>query len=115
MRIVIEPRSTSPRPAALKSCGRASGRASALEKSRSRAMPACGSSPAAVFQRILWDTAAGLDPQAGIARDRLFSSALALPDALPQLFSAAGLGDVERGSITIRMNFLDFDDYWQPL
>jgi SAM-dependent methyltransferase len=68
-----------------------------------------------VFQRILWDTAAGIDPQAGIARDRLFSSALALPDALPRLFSAAGLGDVQRGSITIRMNFLNFDDYWQPL
>jgi len=68
-----------------------------------------------VFQRLLWDTAAGIDPQAGVARDRLFSSALALPDALPKLFSAAGLADVQRGSITIRMNFLDFDDYWQPL
>ena len=68
-----------------------------------------------VFQRLLWDTAAGIDPQAGVARDRLFSGTLALPDALPQLFSAAGLADVQRGSITIRMNFANFDDYWQPL
>jgi len=42
-------------------------------------------------------------------------TARADPDALPQLFSAGGLGDVERGSITIRMNFANFDDYWQPL
>jgi len=68
-----------------------------------------------VFHRLLWDTAAGIDPQAGVARDRLFSGALALPDALPQLFSAAGLADVQRGSITVRMNFANFDDYWQPL
>jgi len=68
-----------------------------------------------VFQRLLWDTAAGIDPQAGLARDRLFAGALALPDALPQLFNAAGLADVQRGSITIRMNFANFDDYWQPL
>jgi len=68
-----------------------------------------------VFQRLLWDTAAGIDPQAGVARDRLFSAALALPDGLPQLFRVAGLGDVQRGSITFRMNFANFEDYWQPL
>jgi SAM-dependent methyltransferase len=36
-----------------------------------------------VFQRLLWDTAAGIDPQAGLARDRLFAGALALPRAHP--------------------------------
>src|SRR5213078_4051551 len=55
-----------------------------------------------VFQRLFWDTAAGLDPGAGAARDRLFSGALAVPDGLPALWNDAGLAAVERGSITIR-------------
>jgi SAM-dependent methyltransferase len=68
-----------------------------------------------VFQRLFWDTAAGLDPAAGAARDRLFSSPLALPDGLPMLWREAGLAAVERGSITIRMEYADFADYWEPL
>jgi SAM-dependent methyltransferase len=68
-----------------------------------------------VFQRLFWDTAAGLDPGAGAARDRLFSGSLALPEALPVLWHDAGLAAVERGSITIRMEYADFADYWEPL
>ena len=43
-----------------------------------------------VFQRLFWDTTAGLDPAAGAARDRLFSGPLALPDGLPLLWRDAG-------------------------
>jgi SAM-dependent methyltransferase len=68
-----------------------------------------------VFQRLFWDTAAGLDPGAGAARDRLFSGPLALPDGLPALWHDAGVAAVERGSITIRMEYADFADYWEPL
>ena len=68
-----------------------------------------------VFQRLFWDTAAGLDPAAGAARDRLFSSLLALPDGLPALWREAGLTAIERNSITIRMEYADFADYWEPL
>ena len=68
-----------------------------------------------VFQRLFWDTAAGLDPGAGPARDRLFSGPLALPDGLPALWRAGGLDAVEPGSITIRMEYADFADYWEPL
>jgi SAM-dependent methyltransferase len=68
-----------------------------------------------VYQRIFWDTAAGIDPAAAAARDRLFSGALALPDGLVSLFTAAGLAQVEQTSITIRMDYAQFDDYWQPL
>lgn len=64
---------------------------------------------------MFWDTASGIDPRAADARDRLFSGALALPDGLPKLFNAAGLAEVQRGSLTIRMNYANFDDYWQPL
>jgi SAM-dependent methyltransferase len=68
-----------------------------------------------VFQRLFWDTAAGLDPAAGPARDRLFSGPLALPDGLPVLWHDAGLAAVEGGSVTIRMEYADFADYWEPL
>jgi SAM-dependent methyltransferase len=68
-----------------------------------------------VFQRLFWDTAAGLDPGAGAARDRLFSGPLALPDGLPVLWRDCGLTGIERGSITIRMEYADFADYWEPL
>ncbi len=68
-----------------------------------------------VYQRLFWDTAAGLDPTAGAARDRLFSHALALPDGLPQLWRRIGLAGIERASLTVRMDYASFADYWQPL
>jgi SAM-dependent methyltransferase len=68
-----------------------------------------------VYQRRFWDTAAGLDPGARAQRDRLFSGALALPDGLPRLFERAGLAAIERGSLTIRMDYASFEDYWSPL
>jgi SAM-dependent methyltransferase len=68
-----------------------------------------------VYQRLFWDTAAGLDPAAGAQRDRLFSGALALPDGLIDLFGRAGLAGIERQSLTIRMDYASFDDYWSPL
>jgi len=68
-----------------------------------------------VYQRLLWDTAAGLDPTAAATRDRIFAHPLALPDGMTGLWRQAGLRDVARQSVTIRMDFADFDDYWLPL
>jgi ubiquinone/menaquinone biosynthesis C-methylase UbiE len=68
-----------------------------------------------VYQRLFWDTAAGIDPAAGAARDRLFSTPLALPDGLPNLFEQAGLNQIRRESITIRMDYAGFEDYWMPI
>jgi SAM-dependent methyltransferase len=68
-----------------------------------------------VYQRLFWDTAAGIDPAASAARDRLFSHPLALPDGLTGLWHRAGLSDIERGSITVRMDYASFEDYWDPL
>jgi SAM-dependent methyltransferase len=53
-----------------------------------------------VFQRMLWDTAS--------------ANPVVLPDGLAALVRAAGLSGVERRSLTIRMEFADFEDYWQP-
>ena len=68
-----------------------------------------------VYQRLLWDSAAAIDSEARRVRDRLFSAPLALPDGLPGLFERAGLDRVERASLTIRMDYADFADYWRPL
>jgi SAM-dependent methyltransferase len=68
-----------------------------------------------VYQRLFWDTAAGIDPSAGMARDRLFSNPLAEPDGLRTLWLSAGLTDVTTASLTIRMDYASFDDYWRPL
>jgi SAM-dependent methyltransferase len=68
-----------------------------------------------VYQRMFWDTAAGIDSAAGLARDRLFAGALALPDGLQRLFEQVGLERIERASLTIRMDYASFDDYWRPL
>jgi hypothetical protein len=68
-----------------------------------------------VYQRMFWDTAAGIDRGAAEARDKLFSGALALPDGLVRLFEAVDLDRIERTSITIRMDYAGFNDYWQPL
>jgi SAM-dependent methyltransferase len=68
-----------------------------------------------VYQRLFWDTAAGIDPGAAAARDKLFSGPLALPNGLTGLFAEAGVADVQRSSLTIRMDYANFEDYWQPL
>ena len=69
----------------------------------------------AVFQRLFWDTACGIDPQAIGRRARLFSAKPALPGGLRDLFVAAGLAHIEETLITFRMDYTDFDDYWRPL
>jgi SAM-dependent methyltransferase len=68
-----------------------------------------------VFQRLFWDTAAAIDPQAVLTRDRLFAHPLAQQDGLVGLWQEIGLRDIERGSLTVRMDYQSFDDYWEPL
>jgi SAM-dependent methyltransferase len=68
-----------------------------------------------VYQRIFWDTAAALDPAADQARARHYSSPLTGPGELAAAFSAAGFGRVEDCSLTIRMEYRNFADYWDPV
>ncbi len=68
-----------------------------------------------VYQRIFWDTAAALDPAADRARARHYSSPLTGPGELTAAFAAAGLDRVEGCSLTIRMKYRDFADYWEPI
>lgn len=68
-----------------------------------------------VYQRIFWDTAAALDPLADAARARHYSSPLSGPGQLAAAFTTAGLSRVEDRSLTIRMTYRDFADYWGPI
>src|SRR6266581_9257561 len=66
----------------------------------------------AVFQRLFWDTACGIDPQAHDRRARLFSAKPALPGGLHSLFVASGFERIEEDLITFRMEYANFEDYW---
>jgi SAM-dependent methyltransferase len=68
-----------------------------------------------VFQRLFWDTAAAIDREAAAVRDRLFSDPLAQPEGLASLWRACELQETGSGSLTIRMDYEGFDDYWEPL
>jgi ubiquinone/menaquinone biosynthesis C-methylase UbiE len=68
-----------------------------------------------VYQRIFWDTAAALDPEAARARARHFASPLTRKGELEGAFAAVGFTQVEGRTLTIRQDYRDFDDYWQPI
>ncbi len=68
-----------------------------------------------VYQRIFWDTAAALDHEANLARSRHFSSPLIRPGELVAALEDAGLRSVQPASLTIRMEYADFSDYWEPI
>jgi len=68
-----------------------------------------------VYQRIFWDTAAALDPEADRARSRHFSAPLMRTGELAEAFEATGLSDVHAASLTIRIEYADFADYWEPI
>jgi len=63
--------------------------------------------------RRFWDAAVALDPAASQA-DEGSRFPLCKPEALTELFTEAGLREVEARSIDARTKFRDFDDYWTP-
>ena len=65
------------------------------------------------LMRHFWNAASALDPAAAeLDEGRRFP--LCQPEALRQLFRAAGLAQVEVRPIDIATDFRDFDDYWSP-
>ncbi len=67
------------------------------------------------YQRLFWDTAAALDPEADKARARHYAAAMTWPSELEAAFTEAGAGDVVAQSLTMRMVYADFADYWNPI
>jgi len=67
-----------------------------------------------VANRIFWDTAAMLDPGASARRARNLTRPMTRPGELAAAWRGAGMADVQDTSLTIRMEFSSFDDYWFP-
>jgi SAM-dependent methyltransferase len=65
------------------------------------------------LMRAFWDAAVALDPDAA-RLDEGPRFPLCRPEALAQLFSAAGLQGVTTIALDIPTTFESFDDYWQP-
>jgi SAM-dependent methyltransferase len=67
-----------------------------------------------VANRIFFDTAAALDPEAGERRARNYTRPMTRPGELAKAWLAAGLTDIVETTLSIRMEFASFDDYWAP-
>jgi len=63
--------------------------------------------------RFFWDVAVALDPDAA-KLDEGVRFPLCRREALEDLFTGAGLAEVEAKAIDIQTPFANFDDYWQP-
>jgi SAM-dependent methyltransferase len=66
-------------------------------------------------QRMFWDTITAIEPSLAERRAATMFRPATQPGDLPALLSRAGLTEVRETLLTIRMEFADFDDYWQPL
>jgi SAM-dependent methyltransferase len=65
------------------------------------------------LMRYFWDAAVALDP-AALALDEGRRFPLCQPGPLVELFTQAGLRDVQARAIDVPTRFRDFDDYWSP-
>lgn len=65
--------------------------------------------------RMMWDTLAMVSDSAKAARSRYCSQPMMRPGEMKGRFVEAGLQDVTETSLLIRMDFENFDDYWQPI
>jgi ubiquinone/menaquinone biosynthesis C-methylase UbiE len=64
------------------------------------------------YQRMFWDTAAALDPSAVAARTESYFKPMTRPGEMGTLWRKVGLDKVAEISITIRMDYLSFEDFW---
>jgi ubiquinone/menaquinone biosynthesis C-methylase UbiE len=67
-----------------------------------------------VANRMFFDTAAVLDPKANERRARNYTRPLTRPGELAQAWHEAGFVDVSSTTLSIRMDYASFDDYWAP-
>jgi SAM-dependent methyltransferase len=66
-------------------------------------------------QRLFWDTAACLVPGGEEGRKRAYARPLTRKGEMRSAFTANGLLDVAETTLTIRMNYGEFADYWGPI
>jgi hypothetical protein len=63
---------------------------------------------------LFFDTAAVLDPQANAHRARNHTRPMTRPGELRRAWQSAGFSDVVETTLSIRMEFASFEDYWAP-
>lgn len=68
-----------------------------------------------VVQRMFFDTAAAIDPNAATRRAMACTRPMSRKDGLFKAWSDAGLVDVEVDSLTIRMDYVSFHDFWSSI
>ena len=66
-------------------------------------------------QRMFWDTAAMLDPNATYERGRTFNRPMTRRGDLKQAFISTDLLQVVESELTIWMEFENFADFWDPI
>jgi ubiquinone/menaquinone biosynthesis C-methylase UbiE len=66
-------------------------------------------------QRMFWDTFAAIEPTALDRRAMASVRPMTTSGELAGAFERGGLEQIVEAMLTIRMEFGDFDDYWQPL
>jgi SAM-dependent methyltransferase len=66
-------------------------------------------------QRIFWDTIAAIEPSALARRGLALVRPMTFPGEMTRAFVGAGLQQITEATLTIRMEFAKFDDYWLPL
>jgi SAM-dependent methyltransferase len=67
-----------------------------------------------VANRMFFDTAAALDPKASDLRAQNYTRPMTKPGELARAWREAGLHDVVETMLSIRMEFISFEDYWAP-
>jgi SAM-dependent methyltransferase len=67
-----------------------------------------------VINRMFFDTATALDPAADGPRRQNFTRPLTAPGQLADAWRGAGLENITDTTLTIRMEFTSFADYWAP-
>lgn len=67
-----------------------------------------------VANRLFFDTASVMYPEAAERRARNYTRPLTRPGELAAAWRAAGLRDVMESLLCIRMDFASFADYWAP-
>ncbi len=67
-----------------------------------------------MVNRLFCDTAAAVAPGGEVFRHRIFARPLTQPGQLARVWREAGFVGVGESTVTIRMDFESFDDYWAP-
>ena len=67
-----------------------------------------------VANRIFFDVAAMLSPEGNQRRARNYTRPMTRPGELANAFRSAGLTRIRETTLSIRMEFQSFDDYWAP-